>query len=178
MYIHYMDYVIPDNIKMLCAKIDLSDADEQDAVKKELVKFLEYYLDLKKGKNSLANISGIVHREFPVKGTNYPFERDVAGRMVRTHNYIMKEVSRKVGDKEIWEVLVIPLDRRWWEIYPYLIPLIAVLVGSLLTLIATKIAQPKKQLYNQSKSQSIQNRPFQNDSLKNLQIQKMDSASH
>jgi hypothetical protein len=76
-----MDYIVADNIKALCDKDNLKDAKEQELVKQELVKFLTYYLDLKKGKNSLANVTDIVSKdgEFRVKATNYPFERDVAG---------------------------------------------------------------------------------------------------
>src|SRR5437763_13440577 len=89
-YYCQVDYKMPENIKALCTKDDLSDPEEHELVKQEFVKFLAAYLSLKrgkeKGKNSLANITDIVTSEIQVKGTNYPFERDVAGRMVRTRN--------------------------------------------------------------------------------------------
>lgn len=172
-----MDYIIPDKIKALCAKSDLSDSKEQDEVKKELVKFLEYYLDLKKGKNSLANITGIVQDEFPVKGTVYTFERDVAGRMVRTRNYTMKEISRKVGDKEIWEVLVIPLDRKIWEKYVVPYSIIMIIIG---TLISTLIPELPK-LWGAAKEPKVNykvqvKQHRQTDSLTNLQIEINETA--
>jgi hypothetical protein len=46
-----MEYKIPDDIKALCEKKDLSKPDEQELVKVELVKFLTAYLNLKIGKN-------------------------------------------------------------------------------------------------------------------------------
>ena len=84
-----MNYKIPDNIKTLCAKPNLSDPDEQETVKQEIIKYLKDYLNLKKGKNSLADVTGIVRDAFQCKGTVYPFERDIAGRMMRTRDYTM-----------------------------------------------------------------------------------------
>src|SRR5688572_27218278 len=112
-----MEYKIQENIKALCSKADLSDPDEQELVKKEFVKFLTAYLSLgegtDKGRNSLANITDIVRndKQFPIKGTNYPFERDIAGRMMRTRNYTMKEGINEDGKKEVY---VIAADRDWW----------------------------------------------------------------
>lgn len=130
-----MDYKIPDNIKGLCEKENLSDPKEQELVKQELVKFLIYYLDLKRGKNSLANVTDIVSKdgEFTVKGTVYPFERDVAGRMVRTRNYTMKEGINKVGKEEVY---VIAADRSLWDRYKLLFTLLTAAAGTLFGIMA------------------------------------------
>ncbi len=135
-----MDYKIPDNIKALCKKENLSKPDEQELVKQELVKFLEYYLDLKRGKNSLANITDIVSEdgEFPVKGTVYPFERDVAGRMMRTRNYTMEERINKAGKEEVY---VIAADRDWWDKYSILVSVGLLIIGFALGIIGEPIRE-------------------------------------
>jgi hypothetical protein len=130
-----MEYKIPDNIRTLCSKNDLSDPEEQELVKRELVKYLQAYLSLgkgsDKGRNSLANITDIVRndKEFPIKGTVYPFERDVAGRMVRTRNYIMKEGTNK-ADKE--EVYVIAADRDWWDKNKFWFSVLMIAIGAVI----------------------------------------------
>jgi hypothetical protein len=130
-----MDYKIPDNIKTLCEKENLSDPKEQELVKQELVNFLKYYLDLNRGKNSLANVTDIVSQsgEFPVKGTVYPFERDVAGRMVRTRNFTMKEGVNKAGKEEVY---VIAADRSLWDRYKLLFTLLTGAAGTLFGIMA------------------------------------------
>ena len=130
-----MDYLIPNDIKLLCEKDDLNNSKEQELVKAELKKFLEHYLDLKRGKNSLANVTDIVSQsgEFPVKGTNYPFERDVAGRMVRTRNFTMKEGINKSGKEEVY---VIAADRSLWDRYKLLFTLLTAAAGTLFGIIA------------------------------------------
>lgn len=135
-----MDKNIPDYIKSLCEKDNLSDPGEQELVKKKLKEFLEQYLDLKKGKNSLANVSDIVSQsgEFPVKGTNYPFERDVAGRMVRTRNYTMKEGVNKAGKDEVY---IIAADRDWWDKYSGWVSLALLILGFVLGIISDPIKE-------------------------------------
>lgn len=115
-----MNYKIPDNIKILCEKDSLADPKEQELVKRELVKFIKAYLTLGDendeyiGRNSLANITDITSEkgEFPVKGKNYPFERDIAGRMMRTKNYTMKEGLNWLREPEVY---VIAADRDFWD---------------------------------------------------------------
>jgi|GEM_PF-5879315 len=135
-----MHYIIPKNIKTLCEKENLSDPKEQELVKQELVNFLKHYLDLKRGKNSLANVTDIVSEggAFPVKGTVYPFERDVAGRMVRTRDYTMKEGFNKVGKDEVY---VIAADRDFWDKYSGWFSLILVVISFFLGLIGELIRQ-------------------------------------
>lgn len=135
-----MAYRIPDKIKVLCKKENLSNPDEQELVKQELVKFLEYYLDLKRGKNSLANVTDIVSQdgEFPVKGTVYPFERDVAGRMMRTRNYTMREGTNKAGKEEVY---VIAADRDWWDKYSGWVSVFLLIVGFVLGIIGEPIRE-------------------------------------
>lgn len=145
-----MNYKIPDNIKLLCNKDNLSISDEQEIVKKELVKFLTYYLDLKRGKNSLANITDIVsaNGEFPIKGTVYPFERDVAGRMVRTRNYTMKEGVNSSGKNEVY---VIAADRDWWDKYSGWVSIGLLIIGFILGIISDPIKErlfPKEKKIN------------------------------
>jgi hypothetical protein len=181
-----MNYKIPDHIKFLCDKGDLSNPDEQELVKQELVKFLTDYLDLKKGKNSLANITDIVSEdgEFPVKGTVYPFERDVAGRMMRTRNYTMKEGTNKVGKEEVY---IIAADRDWWDKNKLWFTLITSAAGIIIGI----MADPLKGIFNnRSKEQyyikdTIQVRLQNNshtllpiDTVYNLKIEKKDSTKH
>jgi hypothetical protein len=136
-----MHYKIPQKIQILCNKQDLSDTNEQYEVKKEIANYIEnYYLNLKIGKNSLANISNIVKDFFHVKGTNYPFERDIAGLMMRSRDYTMKEINKIIDGKEIEEVFVIPLDRKWHEKSPTTYTLFIGFVGSVIGAIVTNIS--------------------------------------
>jgi len=145
-----MNYKIPEDIKLLCYKDNLSNPDEQELVKKELVKFLTYYLDLKKGNNSLANITDIVSKggEFPIKGTVYPFERDVAGRMGRTRNYTMKEGVNRAGKNEVY---VIAADRDWWDKYSGWVSIGLLIIGFVLGIISDPI---KDRLFPKEKGKS------------------------
>lgn len=128
-----MNYKIPNHIKLICKKENLSDPNDQEDVKKELKKFLETYLSLEKdkGNNSLANITDIVSEngEFPIKGSNYPFERDVAGRMMRTRNYTIQEGVNEAGKKEVY---VIAADRDWWDKHKFLFTLLTLGAGTLI----------------------------------------------
>jgi hypothetical protein len=113
-----MEYTIPKDIQDACKRDKPKDEKELESVKTQLKKFLEAYLSLEdgkdKGRNSLANITDIVSKdgEFPIKWTNYPFERDMAGRMMRTRNFTMQEGINEVGKKEVY---VIAADRDWWD---------------------------------------------------------------
>ncbi len=186
-----MDYKIPDNIKLLSAKDHLSDSKEQELVKRELVNFLTAYLTLGDeddktiGRNSLANITDIVSKdgEFPVKGTVYPFERDVAGRMVRTRNYTMKEGINKDGKEEVY---VIAADRDWWDKNKIRFTILTLALGTLIGSLGNPLSNLINTLINKEKdkkedyqikvqaNKSILN---QSDSLYILQIHKKDSVN-
>lgn len=179
-----MDYIIPDNIKKLCAKLDLSDPVEQDLVKREIIKYLNDYLDLDKGKNSLANVTDIVRDFFNVVGTNYPFERDIAGRMMRTRNYTMKEEIAKNGKEDVY---VIAADRDWWDKNKFWFSVIMLIIGTLVGSINNPLSnflnnlinskEPNQKLYRVRLQTNV---PIlhQADSVYILEIEKMDSAEH
>jgi hypothetical protein len=134
-----MDNKIPDHIKSICAKPKLDDPDinnEQELVKKAIVEYLEYYLDIKKGGNSLADVTGIIRNEFECKWTVYTFERDIGGRMMRTRNYTMRETINEGGGKEI---LVIAADRDWWDKYSGWFSLASIVLAFILGLLGEPI---------------------------------------
>lgn len=177
-----MKYKIPDNIKALCDKQDLSDSDEQEKVKQEIVKYLSYYLDLKRGRNSLANVTDIVNDFFKVRGTNYNFERDIAGRMMRTRNYTMKEGVNKAGKED---VLVIAADRDWLDKNKFWFSIAMVIIGTLVGSISNPLSNFLDNLLNGkdkiNKSYQIKLKTKsvilgQTDSLYNLEVEKTDSV--
>jgi hypothetical protein len=84
----------------------------------------------------LANITDIVKKDFKVQGTNYPFERDVAGRMMRTKNYTMQEGLSEARNREVY---VIAADRDWWDRHRGSVPFLLLGVGFLLGLITDPI---------------------------------------
>ena len=127
-----MDYKIPDNIKTLCEKQDLSDDKEQDLVKNEVIKYATQYLDKRKGKNSIINITDVVRDFFKIRGGNYPFERDIARRMARTRDYEIREGKNKNNDDEVY---IIPLDRKLWEKYTPGWTVLMLLVGAAIPLL-------------------------------------------
>ncbi len=181
-----MDYKIPDKIKTLCDKDDLSNPYEQELVKQELVKFITYYLDLKRGKNSLANVTDIVSEsgEFPVKGTVYPFERDVAGRMMRTRNYTMKEGINKAGKEEVY---IIAADRDWWDKNKLWFTLLTSAAGIIIGIMAAPLKgvfdnKIKEEYYIKDTIHvRLQNNSYTLlpiDTVYNLKIEKRNSAKH
>ena len=180
-----MAYKIPDNIKVLCEKENLSDPDEQELVKQELVKFLKYYLDLKGGKNSLANVTDIVskHGEFTVKGTVYPFERDVAGRMMRTRNYTLKEGINRASKEEVY---VIASDRDWWDKFSGWVSVGLLIIGFILGIIGEPIRDqifPTDTTSSDTVSVKILSMPQQKESENyqkdaQLSVQEKDSVSN
>ena len=180
-----MDYKIPDDIKSLCDKDSLKDRKEQEIVKKEIVKFLTYYLDFKKGKNSLANVTDIVSKdgEFRVKATVYPFERDVAGRMMRTRNYTMQEGVNEAGKKEVY---VIAADRDWWDRNKFWFSILMIFAGTVIGSLSNPLSNLIDRLINKAPAKTevfrvkvqTQSAPIlrQTDSIYNLEIEKMESA--
>lgn len=154
--IYYMDYKIPDDIKKLCDQESLSDPIEQELVKKELVNFLKAYLKLGNennksiGNNSLANVTDITSEkgEFPIKGKNYPFERDVAGRMMRTRNYTMQEGFNRMNQSEVY---VIAADRDWWDKYSGWVSIGLLIVGFILGIISDPV---RDAIFHKAKNKS------------------------
>ncbi len=186
-----MEYKIPDNIKLICAKPQLDKPDinnEQELVKFEIVKFLkEYYLSLDKGKgnNSLANVTGIVRDDFKVLWTVYPFELDIAGRMMRSRDYTMKEGFDTSGKQEVF---VIAADRDWWDKnklwFSILILLLGTLIGSLVTPLSNLINRLINKEHQQTEVFQVKVSPksapilHQADSVYILEIDKTDSTKY
>ena len=149
-----MNYKIPDKISEACQRDKPKDEAEMELVKKEFIKFLGAYLSLKKGedkgRNSLANITDIVSTsgEFTIKWTNYPFERDIAGRMMRTKNFTLQEGINDNGKKEVY---VIAADRDWWDKYSGWVSIGLLIIGFILGIISDPI---KERLFPKEKNKS------------------------
>ena len=153
-------------------------------MKKEIVKYLKDYLNLKKGKNSLADVTGIIREVFKCKGTVYPFERDIAGRMMRTRNYTMQELINEGGGKEVH---VIAADRDWWDKNKFWFSIAMVLIGTIVGSVSSPLSNFLNNLIN-GKDQSQEsyrvklqtNTPILHraDSVSTLEIDKIDSTQH
>lgn len=152
-----MNYPIPEHIKEICKKEKPKDEGEMESVKKEFKKFLEAYLSLDdgddKGRNSLANVTDIVSTdgEFPIKWTNYPFERDMAGRMMRTRNFTMQEGINTAGKREVY---VIAADRDWWDRNKFKALLITLFLGTIIGSLGNPISSLVDKLVNKESNKT------------------------
>ncbi|HVX50982.1 MAG TPA: hypothetical protein VHB48_12535 [Chitinophagaceae bacterium] len=147
-----MTYTVPPKIAILCAKKDLSNQDEQEKVKKEVVKYLKSYLNLKEGKNSFADVTGIIRNVFMCNGTSYSFERDIAGRMMRTKDYTMIEAVNDGGGKEVY---IVPADRDWWDKSKFWFTVSTLLLGTLIGSLGNPLSNLISSLTNKEKDKPI-----------------------
>ena len=131
-----MEYNIPPDIEILCAKTDLSNENEQEKVKVEIVNYLKRYLDKKDGKNSFVDVTGIIRDIFKCQGTQYSFDRDIGGRMQRTRDFTMREAINEGNGKEVY---VIAADRDWWDKYSGWVSIVLLVIGFILGLIGEPI---------------------------------------
>jgi hypothetical protein len=130
-----------DDIKELLIKKPLDPEDIQP-LKNALKKYAEDYLRKNKGGNSSINLTDIFTNDIKVADANPTFIRDIGRRMERTQNYTMYE--NKKGDGS-YEIVVVPIDRPWWERYNPLQTYGGIVLGAILSLVVARINKQEKQ---------------------------------
>ena len=143
--------IMTDKERTIANKKDLSNKEEMETMKSFTVKYLRWYLHKNGDNNSFADVTGRIRDDLKIAGTNYAFERDIAGRMMRTRNYTMRENLDNPNAKEVY---VIAADRDWWDRnkfwFTIIIGGIGIIVGWILNLFSDPIKtrlfpQPLKQ---------------------------------
>lgn len=130
-----------DDIKELIIKKPLDPEDIQP-LKTALTKYAEDYLHKNKGGNSSINLTDIFTNDIKVADANPTFIRDIGRRMERTQNYTMYENKKDDGS---YEIVVVPIDRPWWERYNPLQTYGGILLGAVLSLMIARINSQGKQ---------------------------------
>ncbi len=128
------------NIKELIIKKPLAPEDIQP-LKTALKKYAEDYLNTKKGGNSSINLTDIITSDIKVADANNNFIRDIGRQLERTRNYTMYENKKDDGS---YEIVVVPLDRSWWEKYNPLQTFGGVVLGAALTFFGNMIINQEK----------------------------------
>lgn len=168
-----------DKIKELIAKKPLDPEDIQP-LKSALKNYAKDYVNLKKGGNSSINLTDTFKNDIVVADANENFIRDIGRQMERTRDYTMYENKK---DNGAYEIVVVPLDRSWWEKHSWFLPIITLVLGSTMTFCFTYLnnrlsSQANKQMKMPKKIEVQVTTSHQSDSLTNLKIAIKDSAKY